>query len=447
MRFQTSLAVMTLLASPVLAAEGELDPLFFGSGQQVITEGLGIIASALAVGPDGALVVVAAELTAGGGNNAVWYRVGDSSHSLPCRLTPPSGASSVHFRDAIFDAQGRLLMVGGVVYPGGQRLGLARYLYPSCALDPAFDGDGLLDLDLPSGSFGEVANAVALHPTANWIALAGEVHAPPGGDAAAMFVALLNADGVPITAFDDDGWRALAPTGSLSDITIASAVAFSPANRIVVGGEADYDQLNTDFVIARVELDGELDLLFGDNGYARVGFDLVEDGFDALAALAIDPTSGAIVAAGEVEGPDGNRIALARLTTNGALDDGFHLDGRFTGNPCATEDTGASGVAVDGLGRIVATGYCFDPSGATYLALRLTPTGNLDPAFGTDGWTQIPFGEGDYILATEVETWSGRIAFAGTVDSALALARLDIALLLADSFELGGTHSWSDAVP
>lgn len=456
-RFPACLAMLALSVagapiSPATAEDGDFDTTFHGSGMLTIEGGLGLVATTVIPAPDGRLVVVGAEITPGGGRDGVWYAVANDTVSPVCRLTPPSGSNTVELRDAIFDAAGRLLLVGDFDPAGGERLLLARYLYPACALDSTFDGNGLLDHNLPSGPLGEFARAVALHPTAGWIAVTGDVDLSPGGSVTAAFVALFTADGVPITAFDDDGWIAIHPTGAATDISLGVGIAFSPANRIVVAGQADHDGgTNTDIFVARLDLSGDLDPEFGVGGVARVAFDLVTDGFDGLEALAIDPRSGAAVLAGEIDDADGSRIGVARLTPEGDLDRSFAGDGRWYGNPCATDDTGASGLAIDGLGRPVASGYCANPGGTIFFALRLSAAGVVDPAFSDNGWAQIPFGDGDYQIATDVTLASGRVAFAGTFgadfgDPALALARLESSLLFADGFETSIYGSWSAVV-
>jgi uncharacterized delta-60 repeat protein len=438
------LAAAILLAEPLCAADGDFDLGFFGSGQHVIEGEQGLYGSTVVAAPDGRVVIAGGELNLSGGSDVVWYAVSDGAVSSPCHLPAPGGSLSVGVSDAIFDGQGRLLLVGDHSPAGGNRLLLARYLYPACTLDPGFDGNGILDLNLPSGPIGDFANAVALHPTTGWIAVTGEVDPVSPTGVATAFVVLMTDAGVPITAFGGDGVVEITPTGDPDEISIGNAIAFAPANRIVVGGEADHEAgANTDFFVARLELDGDLDPGFGTGGFARIAFDLVEDGFDGLRDLAVDPSSGALVAAGELESGDGNQVGVARLTAAGIPDSSFSGDGRWADNPCASDESGASALAVDGLGRSVATGYCQNPDGSVYFALRLSESGGLDPTFGGDGWAQIPFGDGDYLLETDVALSAGRVVFAGTFDSQFALTRLENDLIFADSFEVSPFSTWS----
>ena len=57
---------------------------------------------------------------------------------------------------------------------------------------------------------------------------------------------------------------------------------------------------------------------------------------------------------------------------------------------------------------MLAGGYCSAPTGSAYFTLRLTSGGAPDPAFSGDGWTQIPYGEGDHLLETALELSAGK---------------------------------------
>jgi uncharacterized delta-60 repeat protein len=448
-RFAEILSLFWALTAPgrSAAADGDFDLDFFGSGQHVIEGEQGLYGTTVLAAPDGRVVIAGGELNLSGGADVVWYAVSDGSVSSPCHLAPPGGSLSVGVSDAVFDAAGRLLLVGDHDPAGGERLLLARYLYPACTLDPSFDGNGILDLNLPSGPLGDFANAVALHPTTGWIAVTGEVDPVSPTAVATAFVVLLTDAGVPITAFGGDGVVELTPTGDPDEISIGYAIAFAPANRIVVGGQADHAEgLNTDFFVARLGLDGDFDPDFGDEGLTRIAFNHVTNGFDGLMDLAIDPSTGFVVAAGEIETAEGNKVAVARLNSAGDLDSSFSGDGRWVDNPCASDESGASALAVDGLGRITATGYCQNPAGSIYFALRLTEAGQLDPAFGGDGWSQIPFGDGDYLLETDVTLSAGRVVLAGTFDSQFALTRLENDLIFADGFEVSPFSTWSSVL-
>jgi uncharacterized delta-60 repeat protein len=150
-------------------------------------------------------------------------------------------------------------------------------------------------------------------------------------------------------------------------------------------------------------------------------------------------------------------LALARLTSSGALDTSFSVDGKVNNN-LGFAFARLHEVTVDGLGRVLAAGYATPfsgDSGTDFLAVRYTPTGTLDPTFSGNGWTTVAFDAGP---AGHHDDWSrglaldaGRLLLAGevTVDSSFncryGLARLQSSLVFADGFESAWIQRWSHA--
>ena len=80
---------------------------------------------------------------------------------------------------------------------------------------------------------------------------------------------------------------------------------------------------------------------------------------------------------------------LARLTSNGSLDDSFAGDGKSAVDFGGDFDAGSS-VVVQPDGKLVVSGYSY--VGADFGFGRLQPNGFLDTTFGEGGKAVVPFG-------------------------------------------------------
>jgi len=158
-----------------------------------------------------------------------------------------------------------------------------------------------------------------------------------------------------------------------------SAVAVQADGKIVVAGYTG----GNDFGVARLLGNGNLDTSFDGDGKVTIDF----GGYDGANAVAIQ-SDDKIVVAGYTSGPSDD-FAVARLLTNGALDTTFDGDGKATVDFGGYD--GASAVAVQSDGKIVAAGYTAGPADDGAVA-RLLTTGTLDPTFSSDGKATVDFG-------------------------------------------------------
>jgi uncharacterized delta-60 repeat protein len=165
----------------------------------------------------------------------------------------------------------------------------------------------------------------------------------------------------------------------------ANAMAVQADGKIVAAGEAAVS--GGAFALARYNPDGRLDETFGDDGKVTTNFTRRSDRAFGVAIQA----DGKIVAAGEAAG-GGGEFALARYNPDGTLDPTFGGDGRVTTNYTAHDD-GASGVAVQRDGKIVAAGTAFSDCDCSKFALaRYEADGILDASFGDAGKVTTPVG-------------------------------------------------------
>lgn len=318
---QTSLWLLVALASvPLARADGMLDP-GFGDGGRVTTNfsmfGLDA-ASSLVVLPDGRAVVAG--------------------------MTSPNLAQTF--------------------------IAAARYL-PSGALDPSFDGDGIVTVpfgmapDMASG-----ADEVLLQPDGRIVLVGWFADSP----VLQYALARLNADGSLDPSFGTGG-KASAPL--VGAVGLGTAAVLQADGRIVVLG-ATGAAANPNVALARFNADGTLDGTFGTGGHVLVPL----AGPFRAQALALQP-DGKILIAGS-SGPSGGPFdfGLIRLLPGGALDASFDGDGLATSDFGGTES--AYSAAVLGDGRIVLSGYRTSPT-TDFALVRYLANGTLDTTFGTGG--------------------------------------------------------------
>ena len=265
---------------------------------------------------------------------------------------------------------GKIVAVGQTG-TGGYNWALARY-NPNGALDPTFSGDGKQTTDFGGEPGIDVATAVAMQTDGKIVAVG---RGGPEGDFA---LARYKSNGSLDPTFSGDGKQTTGFGG------YASAVAIQSNGKIVVAGNG-----GGSFALARYKPNGSLDPTFSGDGKLTTNFGQFSD---VAEGVVIQP-NGKIVAVGSVGTTGGQDFALARYNPNGALDPTFSGDGKQTTDFGGGSD-GASGVALQGDGEIVAAGCaCPDDVNARDFALaRYKPNGALDPTFSGDGKQTTDFG-------------------------------------------------------
>lgn len=280
---------------------------------------------------------------------------------------------------AVIQPDGKIVTAGwGVGISNGTTVTLARY-NPDGSLDATFGLGGKVSTDAVGGNVG----GIALQSDGRIV-----VSCIDGNEVAAI---RYNANGSIDTEF---GVQGLARTGLTGD-SYSNTVAIEPNGKIVVAGGSGGDFYNgSDFAVARLNVDGTLDLSFGGDGSVRTDL----GGRESISGIVIDH-DGRIVAAG-VSG-------VARYLDDGSLDTAFGLGGSGY-----SQVGGGSSVVVDGTNRvIVGGGYPWYDTKAD--VIRLSSDGSLDTSFGTAGHATIDFGGRlGSINALAIDP-SGRIAVAG----------------------------------
>ena len=188
----------------------------------------------------------------------------------------------------------------------------------------------------------------------------------------------------------------------------ASGVAIQADGKVVVAGSVRSASDGGRFALTRYKRNGALDATFGADGRVVTGFTGRGAGASAVAIQA----DGKIVAAGSVCCPSRKlNVALARYNRNGALDATFGGDGRVVTG--FAHDAVADGVAIQSDGRIVAAGWVSSPSGERKMALaRYKPGGALDATFGGDGRVTTGFAGDAFATGVAIQS-DGKVVAAG----------------------------------
>ena len=180
-------------------------------------------------------------------------------------------------------------------------------------------------------------------------------------------VARFNTDGSLDTGFAGQGYRTL-NVGSGNDFALG--VGLQRNDKIVISGHSwkGNNPLQHDFAVARLNVDGSLDLTFGNDG--SVTTNIVYGNNYAEGGLVIQPDD-KIVLAGWVFGANATHTdaAVVRYLPDGALDMGFGTNG-YTTTDIAVDDDKAKSVALQADGKIVIGGHTWGAAGSMFLVAR-----------------------------------------------------------------------------
>ena len=322
-------------------ADGEADPTFGDGGMVLLDSGRSDDATALAIQPDGRILVGGSL----GADELIVRLLPDGT------LDPSFGDGGVLVPEVLGDnawiaTGGRVEAIavdpgGGIVtavqssagYERKTDLTLARYL-PDGTTDTSFGAEGRTIVDTGStaeAGYYEGPESLARLDDGAW-AVVG--HRYPPGDGRDTLVVRFRADGDLDTGFNGTGWRVL-------DFGTDEGVAAlaQPGGRVVAAAR-DYSGTAA---MARLLPSSALDPGFGTGGVVRVGPRLETVTADA---------QGRIVGAGP-----GPSYEVARFSPDGVLDTSFN-GGRYRSDVGPSTEFPTS-IAVQPDGRLVVAGFAF----------------------------------------------------------------------------------------
>ncbi|HLP12350.1 MAG TPA: T9SS type A sorting domain-containing protein [Flavobacteriales bacterium] len=200
-------------------------------------------------------------------------------------------------------------------------------------------------------------------------------------------------DGTLDLSFDTDGLVNHA-LYTLPTTEKANAIAVQPDGKIVVAGYA-FTGVDDDFLVARYNHNGSLDLTFGGTGSITTDFSNSED----IAYDVIVQPDGKIVVAGYTVVTAPNKFALARYNADGSLDATFGTGGKLV-TAFATSSI-AFALALQPDGKIVAVGQ-HTPGSSESAIVRYNTDGSLDNTFDLDGKLNLTYYPGSIEIPSDV---------------------------------------------
>lgn len=408
----SGIVILAFVSIAIAAVAGSLDKRFDADGRLIAVNGNNGLGRDIALQPDGKIVIV-------GQGNAVFAvtRLNpdgsfDTTFDGDGRvLTDVAGGLSDAISVEILP-DGKILVSGYAASPGptGQDFALVRY-NSNGSLDTTFDTDGKVTTDFGSATI-EAAMNILIQEDGKYV-LAGRTVAA-GNDYA---IARYNTDGSLDTTFDADGKVVISPTPG-NDLMWSAAIQAN--GRILVAGS--FAGATADFGVIRLTTSGALDPQWDGDGIVSTDIAGTTDQATGLAIQA----DGRIVAAGSASMTTTD-FAIVRYNANGTLNAaGFGTGGKVTTDFNSSTDT-ANGIVIQPDGRIVAIGQS-NQNGTTDVAIaRFTSDGALDTSFDGDGRVVTDFSGSD--SANEgVLTPDGKLLAIGYADSGggAAVARYNL---------------------
>jgi uncharacterized delta-60 repeat protein len=379
------LLFVALTALPAVAAAGDLDHSFSFDGKVTtsVAHSHGIVDIAVqpdrkivALGDSGKRFVVIRYLLTGGkdpsfggGDGIVSFGFGSPD------FTEPGGI-------ALSPVDQFIVVAGRAAYSNGHEDMVVARLTPAGVLDDTFSNDGRTHAT--NADFSAGANDVTVESD-------GSVVATGFGDSD-LGVARFLSTGVPDPGFGNGGFTQT----HLGLIEEGFGVAEDSLGRIVVVGRrldaSQPESRRSDFIVARYTTGGHLDHAFSTNGWRTSDF-LNQDQANDVAIIG----SNRIVAVGTADDPGSHStFAMAKYKTDGTNDTSFGGgDGKVSTQigVHAHNRSGAQAVAVQGDGKLVLVGHVFNPSTLRdFFALaRYSTNGALDNSFGGNGKVATAF--------------------------------------------------------
>jgi uncharacterized delta-60 repeat protein len=320
---------------------GTLDPSFSGDGKVTTLIGSGAQANAIALQPDGKIVVAGYGTPRNTPHIAVLrYR---SDGSLDPTFNPSWGYTLTAFgpgadvaTGVAVQADGKIVVVGNTT-TGTPHMAVARF-NANGTIDPTFGSGGQTEPAVESGA--ALGNAVAVQSNGKIVIAGGS----PNG----LLAVRLNSNGSPDTTFSGDGAAAVNPQTSGA----ANAVALESNGSITVAGHSS-NGTKSNFAVARFTSNGTPDATFSGPGWTITA---VGTGNDVAHGVNIQP-DGKIVVSGTTNDGTHDSFAIVRYLAGGALDNNFSGDGKATIAVVNGVDNIAEGQAMGRDAKPIIVGY------------------------------------------------------------------------------------------
>jgi uncharacterized delta-60 repeat protein len=290
----------------------------------------------------------------------------DTSFGEGGKVTTDVGSGYDEAYSVIQQSDGKLL-VGGTAFG---LFALARYNMDG-TLDTSFGVGGKVTTDVGSGNDGTYS---VIQQADDKLVAAGYSHSSFGN--AEFALVRYNTDGTLDTSFNATG-KVTSAFGS--GIDRAYSVIQQSDGKLVMAG-VSHNGSNNDFALVRYNSDGSLDTAFSDDGQLSTALGLGAD----MATSVIQQADGKLVVAGDSKNGIYPTFALVRYNSDGSLDRAFSGDGKLT-TAIGAEGAGVSSVIQQADGKLVAAGFSSAGSRSDFALARYSTNGALDTTFNTTG--------------------------------------------------------------
>lgn len=319
-----------------------------------------------------------------------------------------------YMRSLAIQSDDKIILAGTTQNDTNSHIALLR-LRPNGLLDSTFGINGITILTLEGRSNNGTSIAIQQDGT---IFLAGYT-SYPNTDA---LLCRFTPDGIPDSSFGIFG-KVVTDIPWLSNG--ANAIVIQHDGKIVTGGFVGFahnDVAVYDFSLMRFYENGKLDSTFNEDGIVRTS---IKQWVDQLYDLAIQPDGKIIAAGHTNSGDPNHHnfdFVVARYNEDGTLDMDFGIDGLVI-TPFGTNDDGANSVAIQQDGKIVAVGYSSWTDG-DFALIRYHVDGTVDTNWGINGKVTTDFySSNDYGNSVVLQPDGKILAIGGTNQGVFALAR------------------------
>ncbi|RYE54573.1 MAG: hypothetical protein EOP48_12030, partial [Sphingobacteriales bacterium] len=194
-----------------------------------------------------------------------------------------------------------------------------------------------------------------------------------------LVVIRLLANGSFDNSFNSNGYQIV--NFGIGSTSQGFAIVLQSDGKIIVGGTV-YKNNNADFVLARLNSNGTLDDTFGANGkvFTDFGSQFSEEVHDLILQ-----TDGKIVAVGQGGGFD-SKLTMARYLSNGSLDNSFGSAGKVFTQIMAGFSCSATSIAQQADGKLVVGASLSGIDNSEALVFRYQANGALDITFNGSGY-------------------------------------------------------------
>ena len=282
------------------------------------------------------------------------------------------------------------IIVAGYTYNENNNYDFALSRYkPNGRLDASFgtSGTGLVISDF--GGKNDYARSVAIDKKSGKIILAG--YAYNQNNISDFALACYKKNGNLDTSFGTLGTGLVITDFNQQNSYAESVKIDAKRNKIIVAGHIYNSNNDYEFALACYDINGRLDASFGTLGNGKVITDFSGNKNDVGFSVAIDPITSKIIVAGVSYNTTSDYdFALACYNPDGRLDESFGNLGKVNTDIGLNNNYDQiNSVSIDPKsGKIIVAGYCFGSNvnnGLHFALACYNPNGHLDASFGNLG--------------------------------------------------------------